>query len=53
MSLINEQCKTRPTLSNLNPVELNYYSINIMEVILLLVAICVQNKTDNVNLSVF
>ena len=29
MSLINEQCKTRPTLSNLNPVELNYYSLMI------------------------
>ena len=29
MSLINEQGKTRPTLSNWNPVELNYYSLMI------------------------
>ena len=25
MSLNNEQCKTRPALTDLNPVELNYY----------------------------
>ena len=29
MSLNNEQCKTRPTLIDLNPVEFNYYQFMI------------------------
>ena len=62
MSLNNEQCKTRSTLINLNPFELNYYpfmisldkcneSCNTLTEIS--GRICVTNKAEDVNLSVF
>ena len=62
MPLNNEQCKTRPFLIGLNPVEVNYYpfiitfgkcsrSFNTLSEIS--GRICVRNKTKNVNLNTF
>lgn len=62
MSLNNEPCKTRHTLFNLNPIELNYYSFmitldrypgNFNTFDDSSRKICVRNKIDDLNAKVF
>ena len=62
MSVSNEPCMAKPTLIELNPIELNYYPFNISldkfngschAINDLFTKICVPSKTKYVNVKVF